>query len=90
MQQLSALPFRVARKALQESTVSQRPLGGVLADSLAIGEGLARLPFKATSAVLDEMARMRPSLEQRVAALEQKAGIEPPAPAGSAENTAQG
>lgn len=75
VQQLAALPFRAARQAFKETPVSQRPLGSVVDESLSLGEGLARLPFKLAEALVEESAQARPRLEERVAALEQRAGI---------------
>lgn len=78
--QLAAFPWKAARQAFRESDWSRRPLGEVIQDSLNLGEELARLPFKAAGALLTEMSSRQPSLESRIAALEQRVGIQPPAP----------
>lgn len=78
VQQLAALPFTAARQALASSETSKGPWGEVARDSLDIGERLARLPFKATAALLD--GPDSPSLEQRVAELERRMGVQPPSP----------
>ena len=75
VQQLAALPFKAARQAFKETSMSQRPLGGVVDESLSLGEGLARLPFKVAEALVEESAQARPGLEERVTALEQKVGM---------------
>jgi hypothetical protein len=77
-QELAALPFRAARQLLRDTDMKQRPLGEVVADSLRIGEDLVRIPFKATAAIMDEMAPGSPSLEQRVAALERQLAPQEP------------
>ncbi|HWI65460.1 MAG TPA: hypothetical protein VNT75_26810 [Symbiobacteriaceae bacterium] len=76
-EQLASLPFKAARQAFQGTDLTQRPLGDVVRESLQIGEGLARLPFKAAGALLTEKPD-GPSLEQRVAELEKRLGVEPP------------
>jgi hypothetical protein len=78
LEQIAALPFKAARQAFRESDLSRRPLGEVVQDSLHLGEDLAKLPFKAVSAVMTEMAQKGPGLEQRVAELEKRLGIQPP------------
>lgn len=81
-EQLAALPFKAARQVLQRTEISQRSVGDVLRESLQIGEGLARLPFKAAGAVITDMGQPGgPSLEQRVAELEKRMGVETPPPA---------
>ncbi|HYF93228.1 MAG TPA: hypothetical protein VD969_13440 [Symbiobacteriaceae bacterium] len=79
-EQLAALPFKTAREVFRATALSHRPLGEVVVESIGIGEGLARLPFRAASAMLVQAAQSATSLEQRVAELERRAGIEPPAP----------
>lgn len=80
-QQIAALPFRAAREALRDSRWTDQPLGEVVEDSLFLGEGLAKLPFKATLAAMDTLRQSRPDLEERVAELERRLGVtEPPAP----------
>ncbi|HYG56973.1 MAG TPA: hypothetical protein VD902_02750 [Symbiobacteriaceae bacterium] len=73
-QQLAALPFKATRQAFRETTMSQRPLGEVVVESLNLGEGLAKLPWRLAEALVEESARLKPgpSLEQRVAALEER------------------
>jgi hypothetical protein len=51
-EQLAAFPFTAARQALTSSETDRGPWGDVVRDSLSIGEGLARLPFKVTVALL--------------------------------------
>jgi hypothetical protein len=75
-EQLAALPFTAARQAFQGSDLSERPWGEVVRESMSIGESLARLPFKATAALL--AGPDGPSLEQRVAELERRMGVQPP------------
>lgn len=92
-QQLAALPFKTAKLALQETTLKERPLGGVLEDSLELGEGLARLPFQATAAIMDEIADRRPAidtLEAKVAVLERRLGVEQPAEGNKPDSASPG
>jgi hypothetical protein len=51
-EQLAAFPFTAARQALASSETDRGPWSEVVRDSLNIGEGLARLPFKVTVALL--------------------------------------
>lgn len=60
---------------VRESPLSSRPMGAVIQDSLALGEGMAQLPFKAASALLSELSARKPDLEQRVASLERRLGV---------------
>jgi hypothetical protein len=77
-QDLTALPFKAARQALQETPLSGRPIGDVVMDSLYLGEGLARLPLKATAALMAEFPGGPSDLERRVAVLEQRLGVATP------------
>lgn len=80
-EQLAGLPFKAARQAFAETPMSSRPLGDVVRESMEVGEGLARLPFKAAAALLAETAAPPgPSLEERVAELERRLGVDPAAP----------
>jgi hypothetical protein len=79
-QQLVALPFKASRQLFRETGMARRPLGEVITESLTIGEDLTKLPFKAAAALLSEVSSSGPSLEERVAALEQQVGIQPPTP----------
>ncbi|HWI53880.1 MAG TPA: hypothetical protein VNT01_17210 [Symbiobacteriaceae bacterium] len=79
-EQLAALPFKAARQAFEQSESNQRPWGELVRESMGIGEGLARLPFKATAVLLSEVARPGPSLEERVAELERRLGVNPAPP----------
>lgn len=75
-QQLAALPFTAARQALTASETGRGRWGDVMRDTIDIGEGLARLPFKATAVFL--AGSDSPSLEERVAELERRLGVQPP------------
>jgi sirohydrochlorin ferrochelatase len=79
-QQLVALPFKAVRQAFQETDFSKRPVGEVITEALYVGEDLAKLPLKATAAILSEIGQRKPDLEERVASLERHLGLTPTEP----------
>ncbi|MDF2627024.1 MAG: hypothetical protein K0R39_855 [Symbiobacteriaceae bacterium] len=80
-EQLAVLPFTAARQAFVASEGGRGPWAEVVRETLDVGEGLARLPFKATTALLSGAGTGSPSLEERVAELERRMGMQPPPPA---------
>ncbi len=58
-QQMAALPFKAVRQAFDSSDLGERPMAELIRESITLGEGLARLPFKAASALLVELQPTR-------------------------------
>jgi len=54
-QQMSALPFKAVRQIVDTAGLGERPIADIIRETITLGEGLARLPFRTATALLAEL-----------------------------------